>query len=107
MDGYLPILIITTMGKKEQIAELLKKRETIEKQISDLDEKALVLYELEQLTGRPNQILYTEEELLDAITVFNISTSCDSVKDAKEKFPDMFKRKREVAKEWIVKFFNH
>ena len=95
------------MGKKEQIAELLKQRELIEKQITDLDEKALVYYELEQLTGRPNdQILYTEEELLDAITVFNISTSCDSVKDVKEKFPDLFKSKRKYAKEWIVKFFN-
>jgi len=96
------------MGKKEQIVELLRKREAIEKQINDLDEKALVLYELEQLTDRPNdQTLYTEEELLDAITVFNISTTCNSVKEAKEKFPDMFKRKREVAKEWIVKFFNN
>ena len=33
------------MGKKEQIAELLKQRETIEKQITDIDEKALVYYE--------------------------------------------------------------
>jgi hypothetical protein len=93
--------------KKELIAQLLKEREALEKRIIDLDEKALVYYELEQLNGRPtNQILYSEDELLDAITVFNISTSCDSVKDAKEKFPDLFKSKRKFAKEWIVKFFN-
>lgn len=91
----------------ESVEELLKLREQIEDKIHSIDPKALVIYELQRLTdNKEDVVLYTEDELLDAITVFSISPNLTSKKEAAvEEYPNIFNVKRNFAKEWIVKFF--